>query len=322
MSVRQTSALTRDAQAFVASRATRALELGHRLADEIDDPEAFATALRRGFSDLADPVYRDAQAWIAPGVGPVIGVRWPLIQAVQRGLDAELHGVPSGRLLFVADRLLRQPTSELRWFALHLLRRILADDPERSWQLMRRVSREASDWITVDSLAQVFGDGILREPYRWAELEQLAYSPSRWERRLVGSTVATVPFIDRARGRRPEVAARGLGLIGNLIGDAEPDVQKALAWALRSLTLVDLGGVIAFCREQAERAAETDDGARAWVIRDGLGKLDAAVAGPLRDRLAGIRRRRAAPSTSEASAAALQFNRLPTATSLADPPLT
>ena len=39
------------------------------------------------------------------------------------------------------------------------------------------------------------------EPYRWAELEQLVYSPSRWERRLVGSTVATIPFIDRTTGR-------------------------------------------------------------------------------------------------------------------------
>ena len=59
--------------------------------------------------------------------------------------------------------------------------------------------------ITVDSLAHPYGKGIAAETYRWAELEQLVYSPSRWERRLIGSTVATMTHVDRTRGRDPEV---------------------------------------------------------------------------------------------------------------------
>ena len=185
-----------------------------------------------------------------------------------------------------------------------MLERTIEDEPERTWQLVRRAAREASDWITVDALAHVAGKGILNEAYRWAELEQLVYSPSRWERRLVGSTVATTPFVDHRRGREPIVAANGLNLIGQLIGDDEPDVQKALAWALRSLVLVDPAAVATFCDEQAGIAERTNDGHRAWVIRDALSKLPADRAAPIKARLDGIRRRAGAPATSTAAEAA------------------
>ena len=69
---------------------------------------------------------------------------------------------------------------------------------------------DADDWITVDTLAHPFGKGILAEAYRWAELEQLTVSPSRWERRLVGSTIATMPFVEphrRAVSRRSSSTA-------------------------------------------------------------------------------------------------------------------
>ena len=45
---------------------------------------------------------------------------------------------------------------------------------------MRRMARAAHDWISVDSLADVFARGILAEPFRWAEIEQLVYSASEW----------------------------------------------------------------------------------------------------------------------------------------------
>ncbi len=54
-------------------------------------------------------------------------------------------------------------------------------------------SRETTDWVSVDVLAGLYAQGILAEHFRWAELEQLVYSADRWERRLVGSTVANVP---------------------------------------------------------------------------------------------------------------------------------
>ena len=47
---------------------------------------------------------------------------------------------------------------------------------------------------------------------------------------------------------------------------------------------------------EAETAAATDDGHRAWVIRDALSKLDPADADAIRARLDGIRRRAGAPT--------------------------
>ena len=115
--------------------------------------------------------------------------------------------------------------------------------------------------------------------------------------------------------------ATALPILEQLIGDAEPDVQKALAWAYRSLAGVDRDATTAALRAQADVAVSTDDGHRAWVIRDALVKLDPAVAAELRDRLAGIRRRPGAPSTSAAAATAARFGPLPDPRSHPEPPL-
>jgi 3-methyladenine DNA glycosylase AlkD len=316
------SPVTKRATALVAQGRPKAEALGRDLAEHVNDPAAFAAALRDGLRGLSDPEYLEGQRRIAPGIGALFGVRWPLIEAVKRGFRESTRRERTGGWLFIADRLLREEELEPRWFAFGLLERLIADDPERTWQLLRRAAREAADWITVDSLAHPVGKGILAESYRWAELEQLVYSPSRWERRLIGSTIATAPFIDHRLGRQPDIARHGLELIGQLLGDDEPDVQKALAWALRSLTLVDRGAVAAFCERESIRAAEDSDGHRAWVIRDALAKLDPAAAGPIRARLDGIRRRAGAPSTSAAAVAAARFGGGALGQPLPEPPLT
>lgn len=316
------STATAHAVAFVAKKKPLAETIGRDLAELTADPEAFAAALRTGLLSLSDPEYLEGQRRVAPGIGAVLGVRWPLIEAIKRGFRESTRRERTSTWLFVADRLLREPELESHWFAFGLLERLIQDEPERTWQLTRRAAREAADWITVDSLAHVVGKGILAEPYRWAELEQLVYSPSRWERRLVGSTVATTPFIDRRRGREPLVAQHGLGLIAQLIGDAEPDVQKALAWALRSLTVVDRDAVTTFCEAEAARAAQTADGHRAWVIRDVLPKLDERRATATRASLDGIRRRPGSPSTSSAAEAADRFGQGMLGAPQPEPPLT
>jgi 3-methyladenine DNA glycosylase AlkD len=272
-------------------------------------------------TELADPEYREGEQRVAPGLGPVLGVRWPLNAAISRGFRTATRGERTTQLLFVADRLFREGFLEIRWFAFGLLERTVATEPERTWQLLRRASREAGDWITVDTLAHPVGKGILFEPYRWAELEQLAFSPSTWERRLVGSTIATIPFIDRKGGRDRGVAVHGLGLVDQLIGDAEPDVQKALSWALRSLVLVDPEAVESFCVEQAAIARDQGDGHRAWVIRDSLPKLNAPVAARLKADLDGIRRKPGARSTSKASETAAQFMEMGLGRPMPEPPL-
>jgi 3-methyladenine DNA glycosylase AlkD len=318
---RPASAATERAVAFVAERIAAAERLGAELAELSQDPEAFAAALADGFRALADPEYQDGQHFIAPGLGPTYGVRRPLMRAVSRGFDAATRGEPGGPLLFVADRLLRADHLEPRWFSFGLLERTLATETEQTWQLLRRAAREAQDWITVDDLAHPYARGIQDEPYRWAELELLVYSPSTWERRLVGSTIATMTHGAGAKRLGPEIVAAALPILEQLMGDAEPDVEKALAWAYRSLADVDREATATAIHAQTDIAISTDDGHRAWVIRDTLAKLDPAVAVDLRERLAGIRRRPGAPSTSAAAATAARFGPLPDPRSHPEPPL-
>jgi 3-methyladenine DNA glycosylase AlkD len=309
------------AAAVLAANEARASELGAALADDIHDPTAFAAHLRAAFVELADPEYRLGQHFIAPGLGPTHGVRTPLQAGLRRAFARQTRRASPSELLYVCDRLLREPEREARWFAIVTLQRTLPAEPERTWQLLRRAATDADDWITVDELAHPYGKGILAEPYRWAELEQLTVSPSRWERRLVGSTIATMPFVNRTAGRAPEVAARALPLLATLIGDAEPDVQKALSWAYRSMAIVDLEATTEALEHEAIAAGRDLDGHRAWVIRDVLPKLDPDRAEAMRARLAGVRRKVGAPSTSLAAELTARFAGMGLGRHMPEPPL-
>lgn len=303
-------------------RAARAAELGTGLGELVGDPSAFAAALSAAFAELADPVYRAGQTFVAPGIGPTHGVRTPLQAALRRAFQRATQRTSSAEILFVADRLLREPEREARWFAITTLERTIVREPERTWQLLRRAARDADDWITVDTLAHPYGKGILAELYRWAELEQLTISPSRWERRLVGSTIATIPFVNRTLGRTPEVAATALEILATVIGDAEPDVQKALSWAYRSMAMISGPAATDALEAEARTAAANGDGHRAWVIRDSLSKLDPDDAASIREQLTGVRRIAGAPPTSRASGLAEQFAAMGLGRPLPEPPLT
>jgi 3-methyladenine DNA glycosylase AlkD len=303
------SSASAHAEAFVAAHRPGAAALGRRLLGELNDPSAFVTRLAAGLQKLADPPYRDAQVWIAPGAQGVIGVRWPLVQTVERALRPALAKSSPAISVALADALSRDARFEVRLFAHVMLRRSLRDDPERSWQIIRRLARAASDWVSVDALAGVVARGLWLEPFRWAEIEQLVYSPHRWERRLVGSTLAELPHRLTPAARTQLAERPGLAVITALMGDHEADVQKALSWALRSWRGVDPEGVAALLRRETRVAAGAADGARAWVVRDALtgSGADERLSAELRPLLAGIRRRAGAPNTSPAFRQASAF---------------
>ena len=299
--------MTQRSVAFVEARRARARGLGTQVGDLIDRPDDFVAVLEEGLAALADPEYAAGLSRTAPGVGAVLGVRTPLLQAVARGMGASIRLASPAEALWLAHRLARAEAFETRTFAALLLRRSLAADPERSWQLVRQMASQASSWVEVDTLARVAALGIAREPYRWAELGQLVYSTDRWERRLVGSTIASIPLEVPAASRRQLARSPALEFVAQLMGDAEPDVQKALSWALRTWARVDPDGVLRFLEVETGLAAAAEDGNRTWVIRDSLQALPADTAADLRGRLAGIRRRPGAEGTSVAGQAAREF---------------
>lgn len=292
-------------------RLPEARGLGALLADLIEDPESFTRTLTEGLGRLADPVYAREQERVAPGSGAVIGVRWPLVHAVQRVLKPALSESSSSSTLWLAQRLSTADRREVRLFSLPALLRTLPDEPERAWQLMRRLARAAQEWISVDALADLYAAGILYEPFRWAEIEQLVYSQHRMERRLVGSTLARMPYrltpAARRGGAGSAFSPRALALIAQLMGDADDQVQKALSWAIREWSRVAPRAAQQLLNDETLLAARTSDGNRAWVIRDSLMLIDQRVAAELRAQLAGLRRSPTATPTSPASRASVAF---------------
>jgi len=305
------SEVTARAQALVAGRLPQARGLGDSLAELIDYPEEFVAALRDGLVTLADEPYRREQERVNPGSGMIFGVRQPLLAAVMRQLKQPLSETSPALALNLAERLVAEDEREFVFFAHMALSRVLPRDPERAWQLMRRMARDAHDWISVDSLAPLFARGILAERVRWAEIEQLVFSASEWERRMPGATIATLPF-EVPREQRKELSALpALALIRTEIGDASETVRKALSWALRSWREVDPRGVDDLLESEARRASETNDGNRAWVIRDAMKEQRTPVPQPVQARirslLAGVRRAAGNQSTSEAAQIASRF---------------
>ena len=197
------------------------------------DPDAFADALAAGFRRARRPEYLAGPARSRRGSGRPMasaGRSWPRSRA---GSETATRRERATGCSTSPTACSAEPELEPHWFAFGILERTLPADPERDLAAAppRRARGGRLDHGRHPRPSRS-ARGILREPYRWAELEQLVFSPSRWERRLVGSTIATIPFVDRRRGRAPEIAEHGLALLAELIGDAEPDVQKALSWAL------------------------------------------------------------------------------------------
>jgi 3-methyladenine DNA glycosylase AlkD len=298
------------AEAFVSAHLAEAVALGERLADLTEDPEAYLAALTEGLAQLVDPDYLRMVTRACPETPARYALRGPLTKAVGAPVSRALREGSSISALRLARRLAEADHRDLRLHALEPLRRALPQDPEMTWQVMRRLGRSAEDWIATDSLADLWARGVLAEDFRWAELEQLLYSQHTYERRLVAATLAALPH--RVPGpRRGELRAtavpRTLELLRLLMGDAEVMVQKALSWALREWTLIDPDAVAAFLRAETAIAAEQADGARAWVIRDTLARQTPALAAELRQHLEGLRRDRRRPSTSIASSQAAAF---------------
>jgi hypothetical protein len=304
------SEATPKANAFVTAHLDEATALGTELAELTEQPDEFVAALRRGLTELRDPAYLDMATRACPETPARYAVRGPLSEALQKPVRAALRESSSISALRLAQRLSDTDHRDLRLYASMPLRMALPEDPELSWQLMRRLGRLAQDWIAVDNLADVWARGVLAEEFRWAELEQLLYSEHTYERRLVPATLATLPHRVPAADReqlRHGPSERAMGIVRQLMGDAEIMVQKALSWAVREWTRVDGERTADLLRSETLIAAEHHDGARAWVIRDSLSNQPAELAASLRAQLAGLRRNRRAPSTSIAAEQAASF---------------
>ena len=75
------SPATQRARALVSERTPAALALGREAGDLVHEPVVLATTVHAGLERLADPEYHEGMHWVAPGLGPTLGVRQPLLDA-------------------------------------------------------------------------------------------------------------------------------------------------------------------------------------------------------------------------------------------------
>lgn len=298
------------ADAYIASHRAEAVALGEGLAQSTEEPEAFVSVLVAGLAALSDAQYAATIRRVSPDSRTDLAVRGPLVSAIQAPLRRALRESSSASALMLAQRLAQAEQREVRAFTMPCLERSLGADPERTWQLLRRLGRGAEDWIEVDGMAALWARGVLAESFRWAELEQLVYSGRTMERRIVGATLACMPHAIPAARRASlvgDVSERAYRLVRTLIGDAAPMVQKSLSWAIREWAHFDQAGTDALLRDETAIAVEQADGQRAWVIRDALSNQPAEAEADLRARLSNLRRKPGATSTSIAAAEAATF---------------
>ena len=247
-----------------------------RSRSSIDEPERVRRRAADGLPSLADPAYAAEQERVAPGSGAVIGVRWPLVRAVERQLRARCARRSSVDRALARPAPRREPTTAR--CACSRCRACCGAPARRPGAHLAahappgRTARATGS--SVDALADLCAHG---RPRRAVPLGRAR--AARLLERAHGSDASSA----RRWRRLPHRAAAGARAAATLAPTRRFDahriahrrrrarVQKALSWALREWTRGRRRRRRAsFLREEARRAPSDRRRPPAWVIRDAL----------------------------------------------------
>lgn len=207
--------------------------------------------IRRALKQTADPEdARFLQRFFKTGPGEYgegdrfIGVRVPRIRAiVKQHADLPMPDVQA---------LLMSPIHEERLLALLILVRQFqrGDDPARRviYRLYLSHTRHINNWDLVDLSAEHIVGGYLRDRSR-KPLYRLARSPRLWERRI--AVLSTFHLIKR------NDFDDLLALAGQLLGDREDLIHKAVGWMLREVGKRDPAAEEAFLKRHYREMPRT-----------------------------------------------------------------
>ena len=289
----------------------RAEALGRGSAEHIHDPAASREPLHDALS-RGSPIRSTSRASTASrrASGPTHGVRWPLLAAVLRGLQGGDATRAAATLLFLADRPPRTSRRSRRAGSRSACSSgPFADEPERT--LAAAPPRRAR--------GRRLGHGRrARPPVRHAASSRSPTagpsSSSSSTRRPAGSAASSArrsrrcPHVRprrraasrrrRARPGAPRPAHRRRRARTSRRRSRGPPVARRRSTSPRPWRCL---------RTEAATAAATDDGHRAWVIRDACRSSPRRSRSELKDALGSIRSRRDQPNTSVAAATAAGF---------------
>ena len=185
----------------------------------------FAEAGRR-LDRAGEDSYRQQIERLVPGIR-TRGVRVPKIPALVNAFAKEFRP-PFEDCCGMLDLAATHGSRDEMLFATFLVARSKKVLVTLSWPRLTKWANAIDNWETCDQLAMaVAGPLVAADSKLVNELEALAKARKFWLRRFSVATAATL----NQRGHSHPVAT--LAVCRHVVGDNEPMVQKALAWAIR-----------------------------------------------------------------------------------------
>lgn len=138
-------------------------------------------------------------------------------------------------------------------------------DYENSKQFVLKILDDISDWEICDQLALkvVINLMLQNQEETVSLLEKWVKSENKWIRRLA---IATIPPFIRARKTEFQIC---LSLLDKVMKEKDPDVRKAIGWALREVSKKEPKSVFDFLAKWAG----IDNKNTRWIIKEGMKKL-------------------------------------------------
>lgn len=181
--------------------------------------------------------------------GAVIGVRVPEIKALVKTFQSRHRDLTVDAACQLLDELCRDRGREEMLFGIFLLTRFRRQLSPSVWRRIDRWIDYMDNWETCDQLAMnIAGEMVARDLAFVDHLVAWAKSSNPWRRRFA---VATTTVLNQKGRSHPEETFR---VCQSLMADADPVVQKAVAWAIREVSKKNEPAAFAFLKQSKNRS--------------------------------------------------------------------
>ena len=225
------------------------------------EPGALAREARERLLAASDSDYRsNLQRLLAADV-KVIGVRVPEIRRLARSMRSDHPDLTVESAAQLLDALCAERVRDEILLGIFTLSQYRRQFSPALWDHVERCVDALDNWETCDQLAiNVVGEMVAREMSLLACLLDWTRSANRWRRRC--AVAATTVLNQKGRTRHAE----SLRVCDQLMTDEDPDVRKAVAWAIREVAKASEAEAFAFLQRWKRTAHPR-------VIREGSQKL-------------------------------------------------
>jgi 3-methyladenine DNA glycosylase AlkD len=187
-------------------------------------------AILRSIRAAGDERIRKDLMRVVPGA-TTVGVSVPRLRELVKEFKSAHPEMTVDSAADLMDELCGKRVREEILFGSFLLARFGKKVSSVSWERLRPWADSLDNWETCDQLASnVSGEVVAANPELVAELGLLAASANPWKRRFALAT--TVAMNHKGRS----FSAETLRICRMLLSDSDPNVKKALGWALRELS--------------------------------------------------------------------------------------